>query len=303
MSRWNRRSTAEEVSEGIDLHGKHAIVTGANTGIGLETARVLALRGCAVTMACRDLDRGEAARAGILSRDARRISSEQLDLMQLDLASLASVRSFAERFLQSNRPIHFLINNAGVMLPDRRTTADGFEAHFGINHLGHFLLTNLLLDRIRESAPSRVVNVASDAMHFAALDSGLQDLNWETRSFSGWRAYGNSKLMNLLFTRELTRRMEGAKVVSHALHPGVVKTELARDQPWYMHAVGLLMLPVAKNVERGSATTMYVATAPALAEQGGGYFSDCSPARTPKLAGDTATAERLWQRSAELVGL
>ena len=205
MGTFNRRSTAEEVSAEIDLSGRHAVVTGANTGIGKETARALALRGGSVTMACRDLDKAGAARDELLTANSG-IGKDQLEVMRLDLGEQAQVRDFAKTFLATSRPIHLLVNNAGVMLPDRRETADGFEAHFGVNHLGHFLLTNLLIERIRESAPARIINVSSDALHFSSLSEALEDLNWEDRSFSGWRSYGDSKLMNVLFTNELTRR-------------------------------------------------------------------------------------------------
>ena len=301
---FDRRTTAEEAARGVDLRGRHAIVTGANTGIGLETVRVLALCGAQVTMACRDAERARAARDGLIAGAGGRIDPAQIELASLDLASLASVRAFAADRIASRRPIHLLVNNAGVMLPDRRETSDGFEAHLGVNHLGHFLLTVLLLDRVIQSAPARIVNVASDAMHFAALDEQLTDLNWESRRFSGWRSYGSSKLMNLLFAGELNRRHGEQGVAAYALHPGIVKTELARDQPWWMLSVGLLMWPFMKDVDRGAATTVYAATAPELARAGETiYFSDCAPARTPKLAGQAGVEARLWQRSAELVGL
>lgn len=301
---FDRRTTAEQAARGADLRGRRAIVTGANSGIGLETTRVLALCGAQVTLACRDAERARVARDAVLAGAGGRIDPAQLELASLDLGSLASVRAFAAARLADGRPIHLLINNAGVMLPDRRQTVDGFEAHLGINHLGHFLLTALLLDRLRQSAPARIVNVASDAMHFAALDEELTDLNWEARRYSGWRSYGSSKLMNLMFASELNRRCAEQGVVAYALHPGIVKTELARDQPWWMLPVGLLMWPFMKGVDRGAATTVYAATAPELARAGETiYFSDCAPARTPKLAGQAGLEARLWQRSAELVGL
>jgi len=301
---FDRRTTAEQAGRGVDLRGRHAIVTGANTGIGLETVRVLALCGAEVTMACRDAQRARAAREALIAGAGGRVEPSRIEIAELDLASLASVRAFAAARTASTRPIHLLINNAGVMLPDRRETRDGFEAHLGVNHLGHFLLTVLLLDRIRQSAPARIVNVASDAMHFAALDEELTDLNWEARRYSGWRSYGSSKLMNLLFASELNRRFGEQGVAAYALHPGIVQTELARDQPWWMLPVGLLMWPFMKGVDRGAATTVYAATAPELARAGETiYFSDCAPARTPKLAGQAGVEGRLWQRSAELVGL
>jgi NAD(P)-dependent dehydrogenase (short-subunit alcohol dehydrogenase family) len=303
MTGFDRRSTAEEVSEGIDLTGRHAIVTGANTGIGLETTRVLALRGCDVTMACRDLEKAGSARQSILSENGGSITPEQLHVRELDLASLDSVRDFATGTLASDRPLHLLINNAGVMLPDRRTTRDGFEAHFGINHLGHFLLTRLLEPRLRESAPARVAMVSSSAMQFAALTPELEDLDWKTRKWSGWRAYGSSKLMNLLFANEFNRRLEGDGIVANTLHPGIVKTELGRDQSWPMKIFGLLMWPVMKEVDRGAATTLLVATSPEYAERGGEYLEDCAPARTPKSGDDRRLAADLWKRSQQLVGL
>jgi retinol dehydrogenase-12 len=303
MARFNSRSTAEEVSEGIDLAGRYAIVTGANTGLGLETTRVLSRRGCHVTMACRDLEKANRARDQILAGGEGSPAAERLDVMHLDLAWLESVRSFAGEYLATDRPLHLLINNGGVMLPDRRETRDGFEAHLGINHLGHFLLTNLLLERLRASAPARVVVLSSDAMFMSGLTAELADLNWETRKYSGWRAYGSSKLMNLLFSNELNRRESGAGVVSNALHPGIVGTELARDQPWYMFLIGLVTWPISKNIPRGAATTVYLATAPEFAESGGLYYSNCAPARIPKLAPDRDTQARLWQLSEELVGL
>jgi NAD(P)-dependent dehydrogenase (short-subunit alcohol dehydrogenase family) len=299
-ARFGRRSTAEEVSEGIDLSGRHAVVTGASGGIGLETARVLALRGGSVTMACRDLEKGSAAQRRVVAESGGRIDRSALRLAHLDLASLESVREFARGVLATDRPIHLLINNAGVMLPDRRETRDGFEAHFGVNHLGHFLLTNLLLERIRASAPARIVNVSSDAMHFASLTPELADLNWQKRRFSGWRSYGDSKLMNLMFTNELNRRLEGAGVTAAALHPGMVTTELARDQKPWMRLVGIAMLPFMKTVPRGAATTLYAAVRADPSQPSASYLADCAPARPAKLAGDRDVEARLWEESERL---
>lgn len=302
MAGFNRRSTALEVSEGVDLSGRRAIVTGANTGIGLETARALALRGADVVMACRNRKRGEAAKSRLLLENKKAITFEQLDVRILDLGSLASVRSFAKEQLTAERPIHLLVNNAGVMLPDRRETADGHEAHFGTNHLGHFLLTHLLLERILASAPARIVNVSSDACQFSTLGPELADLDWEERRFSAWRAYGDSKLMNVLTANELNHRHAQDGVVANALHPGVVRTELGRDQGLLMKVVGLLMLPFTKSPEQGAATTVWLATADELATKGGGYYADCAAGRKHKRADDRGLQQALWKRSAELVG-
>ena len=301
--RFGRKSTAEEVSAGVDLSGRHAVVTGASAGIGLETARVLALRGASVTMACRNLEKTQAARERLVAESRGRIAAEDLEIQHLNLASLESVRAFAREFLAQRCPIHLLVNNAGVMLPDRRETADGFEAHFGTNHLGHFLLTSLLLDRIRESAPARIVNVSSEAMQFASLTPELSDLNWEERRFSGWRSYGDSKLMNLMFTNELNRRFEGAGVTAVALHPGIVMTDLARDQTPWMHLVGILARPFSKAIDRGAATTLYAALHADPARKGESYLADCAPARSAKLAGVQDVESKLWSLSEELTGL
>jgi NAD(P)-dependent dehydrogenase (short-subunit alcohol dehydrogenase family) len=302
MGQFNRRSTAEEVAAGTDLRGRHAVITGANTGIGRETARVLAGCGASVTLACRDPQRGAAARDAILA-GAPGLDSAQLEVRELDLASFESVRRFAEAFLATDAPVHLLINNAGVMLPERRETQDGFEAHFGINHLGHFLLTNLLLDRIRASAPARVVNLSSEALRFASLGPELEDTNWEKRRFSGWRAYGDSKLMNVAMAVELTRRAGDVQVVAHALHPGLVSTELSRYQPAWMNLLGIVFFPFMKNVERGAATTLFAATAPECAGSPTRYLADCAPAHVPRLALDATFSARLWQHSAELTQL
>lgn len=301
-AQFGRRSTAKEVGEGVDLSGRHAIVTGASAGIGLVTARVLALCGASVTMACRDLEKGEAAKRGIIDAAAGRVAADALSVERIDLAELASVHDFANSFLASGRPIHLLINNAGIMIPDRRETRDGFEAHFGVNHLGHFLLTNLLLARVRESGPARIINVASDAMHFASLTPKLEDLNWENRRYSGWRSYGDSKLMNLMFTNELNRRYAADGVTSSALHPGIVETELARDQNGWMNLIGVFMRPFMKSAEQGAATTIFAAVRMDPALPGGNYLSDCAPARPGKLAGDRGVEARLWARSESLTG-
>ena len=301
MAGFNRRSTAQEVSEGFDLRGRTALVTGANAGIGRETARVLALRGARVIMACRNREKADQARKEILRDAGGAIPEEGLELRDLDLASLASVRAFAAALVDEKQPLDLLVNNAGIMIPDRLETADGFEAHFGTNHLGHFLLTNLLLDPLRAAPAPRVVNVASEAMQMSGLTRALDDLNWEKRSFSGWRAYGSSKLMNLMFTRALVRRYAEDGISSNALHPGMIRTELARSQRWPFLLIGLLALPWMKEVPAGAATSVYLATAASLGS--GGYYADCAPTRAPGLAEDQGVQDRLWEISAELTGL
>ncbi len=302
MVKPNRKSTAEEVSAGVDLSGKTALVTGANAGIGLETTRVLALRGAHVVMACRNLQKATNACQTLVRESGGQLSEDQFEPRQLDLASLDSVRRFAGEFAGEGRPLDLLINNAGVMLPDRRETSDGFEAHFGTNHLGHFLLTNMLLEPLRAGGSARVVNVASEAMQMSGLTPELDDLNWEHKKWSGWKSYGSSKLMNLMFTRAFQRRHGSEGITSNALHPGIVRTELARSQTGLMVVVGFLFLPWMKKVAGGAATTVYAATAPEYGEAGGEYLADCAPTRAPKLAADEEVQERLWALSADATG-
>ncbi len=304
MARYNRRTTAEQVSEGIDLAGRNALVTGANTGLGMETARVLALRGAHVTMACRNLEKAEQARRSIVDAAAGRIDETQLDLLELDLNSLAKTRQSAQAFNSRGRPLHLLVNNAGIMIPMERRTEDGFEAHLGINHLAHFLFTNLVLDSLRAAGRARVVIVSSLAMSGATLTPALHDLNWEQRKFRGFASYGDSKLMNLMFARELHRRYAKDGIVANGLHPGIIPTELARDQNLPGMMLGLLAIPFMKSVPRGAATTVYVATSPDYQIRGGLYFSDCREKKPDnKLALDDKVCRAVWQRSCELTGL
>ena len=304
MARHSRRTTAEQVSEGINLSGKNALVTGANTGLGMETARVLALRGAHVTMACRNLEKAEQARQSIVDNSGGRIRYAQLQLLELDLNSLASVRLSAETFNKRGLALDLLINNAGIMIPMERRTLDDFEAHLGVNHLAHFLFTNLIIDSLTSSPGARVVVVASSAMGMATLTPALEDLNWKQRKHSGFRSYGDSKLMNLMFARELNRRHQKNGIVANALHPGVIATELARDQSLPFMAMGIFMLPFMKSVPRGAATSVYVASSPDYAEQGGLYFSDCQEKKPDhKLALNDQACVDLWHRSCDLTGL
>ena len=203
------------------LDGKMAIVTGANSGIGKETAIDLAKRGARVIVACRDEKRGSDA-----VRDIKAASkSEEVILKKLDLASLASVRQFSEEILQEERHIDLLINNAARLVSSHHLTEDGFEMQFGTNYLGHFLLTNLLLDRIKESAPSRIVNVSSDGHYYGSLD--FNNMMWVNCNYKSFAAYARSKLANVMFSRELAKRLEGTGVSTYSLHPGHVRTNVA----------------------------------------------------------------------------
>jgi retinol dehydrogenase-12 len=301
MAKFGRRSTAEQVSEGVDLRGRNALVTGANTGLGLETTRVLALRGARVVMACRDLDKGEQARQSLIDGG---IAQDQLLLLQLDLNALDKVRDAAAAFMAMEMPLHLLVNNAGIMIPMERRTEDGFEAHLGINHLSHFLFTHLIMDALLAAGEARVVALSSLAMGMATLTGKFEDLNWQQRKFRGFPSYGDSKLMNLMFARELNRRFADQGVVANALHPGLINTELARDQSRSLMIFGVIALPFMKSVPQGAATTVLVATAPEYADRGGLYFSNCGEVRPAhKLATNDEACAALWQLSEEMVGL
>ena len=287
---------------------KLAVVTGANTGIGLEIAKALASTGdYDVTLACRDASKAEAAAAAVRAGAPAGVAVATLPL---DLASLSSVRAAAAALLDAGRPIDALVNNAGIMaLPNRETTADGFERQLGVNHLGPFLLTSSLLPLLADpAAPSRIVNLASSAHQLARRGLNFEDLQ-ATRSYTPWGAYGASKLANILHALALADAAPAStRLTATACHPGVVRTELAR----YMvdpAAVGLvqrvavaLTLPFLKTPAQGAATPIYLASSPEVEGVSGRYFADCKPVRASGAAYDVEAARRLWEVSAELTG-
>lgn len=273
---------------------KTCMVTGANSGVGLVSARELARRGWSVLMVCRDRARGEEALATVKAS----ASGPSPELLLADFASLADVRRLAAEV--SGRRIDVLMNNAGLMLTERRTTRDGFETTFGVNHLAPFLLTNLLLDGLRANAPSRIVNVSSRAHTRSALD--FDDLNAE-RSFDGWQAYCRSKLCNVLFTQELARRLEGTRVTANALHPGMVATGFGRETSGLWGALLKLGRFVMTTPEKGAQTQIWLASSPEVADTSGRYFIDCKPVATSRDGADPVAAARLWDLSARMVGL
>jgi len=283
-----------------DMIGKTVVVTGGNSGIGLETAVALAGAGAAVVITARDRGRGEAAAADI----RRRSGSDRVDLAVFDLASLASVRQGAADLLARCPRLDVLVNNAGLILTDRQETVDGYEATFAINHLGPFLLTALLLDRLGQSAPSRVVTVASTAHQSARKGLDFDDLQSRSR-YSGMRAYGASKLANILFTTELARRLDGTGVTANCLHPGTVATGYARDGDTRgVVAFGVKVIrPFILTAEKGAVTSVYLASSPAVEGVTGRYFIKCRARDPSKAARDELAARRLWEVSEQLVGL
>jgi retinol dehydrogenase-12 len=263
------------------------VVTGANTGIGLATASALAGQGWRVFVACRSEGKGAAAVAGIKAATG----NDAVFLLMLDLADLASVRTCAAEFLARGEPLHVLINNAGVA-GRRGLTKQGFELMFGVNHLGHFLLTELLLERLTSSGPARVVTVASDA-HYSAPGIDWDALRRPARGITGLGEYAVSKLCNVLFSQELARRTEGTGVHAYALHPGVVASDIWRRVPW---PVRPLVTRRMLTVDQGAQTSLYCATSPSVAGDSGRFYDKCAL----REASEVATPElgrALWERS------
>ncbi|XP_041668822.1 dehydrogenase/reductase SDR family member 13-like [Cheilinus undulatus] len=285
----------------VKLDGKTVIVTGANTGIGKTTAMDLARRGARVIMACRDQGRAEAAIKDIIQETG----NHQVIFMQLDLSSLQSVRSFAENFLQSESRLDILINNAGVFTGGM--TEDGVGMIFGVNHLGHFLLTVLLLDRLKASGPSRVVTVSSEGHKGGKVDFNClrthRDLSLGNNDFQLFQKYCHSKLCNVLFTIELAKRLEDSEVTCYSMHPGVIKTELGRYTGFlWKLVVTPLVLPLCVDAVSGAQTTLHCALAPGIEHLSGHYFSRCAPQVNLK-ARDEAAAKKLWELSESFCGL
>jgi NAD(P)-dependent dehydrogenase (short-subunit alcohol dehydrogenase family) len=284
------------------VEGRTCLVTGATSGIGTETALGLAERGAHVVICGRSAERAESTRADIV----RRSGNPRVDVLLADFSSLAEVRKLADSFLSGQPSLHVLVNNAGLVNNRRETTVDGLEATFAVNHLAPFLLTNLLLERLRASAPARIVNVASDAHRFGSID--WDDLQSEKRYqgppvLSGMRVYGTSKLANILFTRELARRLAGSGVTANCVHPGMVATGLGSNNGVWGSAAMWMLRPFAKSAAQGAETTLHVALSPELADESGGYFANKRRARPSSAARDEASARRLWRESARLVGL
>jgi NAD(P)-dependent dehydrogenase (short-subunit alcohol dehydrogenase family) len=275
----------------MSLEGQVFVITGANTGIGLSTARELARRRARVILACRSRERTEP----VLSAIREESKDAVIEFLELDLANLASVRRAAAQVLERERALHVLINNAGVA-GQRGVTADGFELAFGVNHLGHFLFTALLLDRIRASAPSRVVTVASKA-HYRATGIDWQAVRRPTRSWSGFHEYQVSKLANVLFSAELARRLEGSGVSTYSLHPGVIASDIWRRIPWPLRPV---VTGFMSSVEEGANTTVYCATSSEIGGQSGLYWDECAPKRPSYRARDAGLAAELWARSEDM---
>ena len=279
------------------MSGKICIVTGANSGIGKETALGLAQMGVRVVMVCRNAEKGKAA----LEEIRRESGSSQVDLLIADMSSQASVRALAEEIRQKYPRLDVLVNNAGGGAPARKLSADGIEMTLATNHLGPALLTLLLLDLLKASAPSRIVNVSSsEAQSPASLD--MNDLQFERRKYRSVAAYGQSKLLMNTFTFELARRLAGTGVTANCLHPGAVATNI-----WSAIPIGKLIIAVGKpfmlNSKQGAAVSLYLATSPEVAQVSGEFFVKSKPAKSNPLSRDPKLMAEVWLCTEKMTGL
>jgi NAD(P)-dependent dehydrogenase (short-subunit alcohol dehydrogenase family) len=279
------------------MNGKICMITGASSGIGKATALGLASLGATVVLVCRDNERGEKARREI----SQRSSNPSISLIVADLASQKSIHQLAKEFTATHPRLHVLINNAGVLLTKRTFTEDNLETTFAVNHLAPFLLTNLLLDTLKAGAPSRIVNVSSEAHQGAKIN--FDDLQGE-KHFSGYNAYSQSKLANILFTHELSKRLDGTGITANCLHPGVIRTSLGRNQNNILFRAGYVLVSLFfASPTKGSETVVYLASSPNVEGVSGKYFVKKKEKKSSAESYDEAAALRLWQMSAQLTGL
>jgi NAD(P)-dependent dehydrogenase (short-subunit alcohol dehydrogenase family) len=286
----------ETEKHGSGMDEKVCLITGATSGIGKATATGLANMGASVVMIGRDRGRGEAALAEVKEKS----TGASLNLMLADLSSQEEIRRLADEVKESYPRVDVLINNAGVIRSERITTADGLETTFAVNHLAHFLLTNLLLDALKASAPSRIVNVASGEQRNGTID--FDDLQGE-KGYKGAKAYSQSKLATVLFTYELARRLEGTGVSANCLHPGVVGTNLGSGVSGVFGFTVRALRPLMKSPEKGAQTSVYLASSPEVEGVSGRYFAKKAEARSSDASYDERLARRLWEASADLTNL
>ncbi len=277
------------------LTEKICLVTGANSGLGKITTHELAKMGATVVMVARNRERGEAA----LKEVQQASGNQHVQLMLADLSSLNGIRQLAAQFKAEYGRLHILVNNAGAIFKNRQLSVDGYEMTFALNHLNYFLLTNLLLDLLKASAPARIINVSSGAHSGGTIN--FDDLMMENK-YRSFAAYGQSKLANVLFTYELARRLEGSGVTTNTLHPGGVATQFGSGQG-FMGWIMKLLRPFLLSPEQGAETQIYLASSPEVEGVTGKYFDKKKPVKSSKESYDTAVAKRLWQLSEQLTGL
>ncbi|XP_057416946.1 short-chain dehydrogenase TIC 32, chloroplastic [Lotus japonicus] len=302
-SGFSASSTADQVTQGIDGTGLTAIITGASSGLGLETTRILALRGVHVVMAVRNVSTGMDVKETML----KEIPAAKIDVMELDLSSMASVRKFAADFNSSGLPLNILINNAGVMATPFMLSQDNIELQFATNHLGHFLLTNLLLETMKKTVrecnrEGRIVILSSEAHRFPYQGGICFDKINDESGYSSYFAYGQSKLANILHANELARRLkeEGVDITVNSLHPGSIITNILRHHGYVNAVANMVGKYFLKNVQQGAATQCYVALHPQVKGISGEYFMDSNTASPTNLAKDSELAKKLWEFSLSL---
>ncbi|KAI3762482.1 hypothetical protein L1987_52912 [Smallanthus sonchifolius] len=303
-SGFSRFSTAEEVTSGIDGSGLTAIVTGASSGIGTETARVLALRGVHVVMAIRNMSAGRAVKEAILKQNP----TAKIDAMELDVSSIASVNNFASEYKSSGLPLNLLINNAGILATPYMLSKDNIELQFATNHVGHFHLTNLLLETMKRTAhesskEGRIVNVSSRRHRFSYPKGIRFDQINSQSGYNALSAYGQSKLANVLHANELARRLkdDGAEITANSVHPGAIPTNIFRHHSFFSGLATIFGNFVLKNVHQGAASTCYVALHPQVKGISGKYFANCNLDATSSQANDAQLAQNLWNFTANLI--
>jgi retinol dehydrogenase 14 len=282
--------------ENANMRGKICMVTGASSGIGKATALGLAKLGAAVVMICRDSGRGQAALEEIKAESG----NASVELMLADLASQSAIRQLAADYERTHNTLHVLVNNAGIITPQRTLTVDGIEQNFAVNHLAYFMLTLLLLNMLKASTPARIINVTSPAESFGKIN--FADLMAEQK-FNAMVVYAQSKLANVLFTYELARQLAGKGVTVNCLSPGAVQTNIFNDLGGFFGLMTRLTRPFASTPEQGAQPSLYLATSGEVEGVSGKYFDKQKPKQSSKASYDTTLAQRLWQVSAELTGL
>jgi len=282
-----------------DLAGKVAVITGANSGIGKETAVAVAQAGAHVVVAARNPTKAAAA---VTEIETRAGAQGRVEYLPLDLASFAAVHQFAAAFTDAHDRCDLLVNNAGLIQRKRSLTVDGHETQFQVNHLSHFLLTNLLLDTMQKHPGARVVNVASGAHRSARRGLDFDDLDWSRRRYRAFKVYASTKLMNILFTRAFARRHDGGQISANAVHPGWVASNFGREGDWgpLVNFGMIVAKPFALSPAKGAITSIYVAESPDVDGMTGLYFEKCKVVGPSPAALDDAAGERLWEISEKL---
>ena len=281
------------------IKDKNVMITGANSGIGKKTALELNRRGAKVIMMCRNENRALKARDAIIEDTG----NPDIEIIFGDLADLNSIRKVATEFKKNHEKLHVLINNAGGIVLKKQLTVDGFERTWATNYLGHFLLTMLLLDVIKASSPSRIINITSVGHKFASK-TPLEDMNYENKRYKHMKAYGNSKLMILWATYELARRLEGTGVTVNAVHPGIINTKFGRrGNPWWFKTLYRIGLPFFKSSAKGARTSIYLATASEVAGITGKYWVKCKEKKSSHQSYNKASQKRLWEISEKFINM